>query len=73
MAEKGTEPDQKKMYGLVVAAGIEIALPVALLSWLGSVADERYGTSPFGVATGGMVGTIAGFLNLWKLLKRLDK
>ena len=46
--------------------GLEIAVPVAVFVYLGYKLDERWGTDPWLVVVGAMLGMTVGFYNLFK-------
>lgn len=59
--------------GIFVAAGMEIAIPVAAGALAGSYLDSKFDVSPWLTVILTGAGTAAGFLNLWRLLKRANK
>jgi len=59
-------------WGILGAAGIQLALVVVLFLYLGMKADAKWQMSPVGVVVGLFVGGLAGFVNLLKLLKYRD-
>ncbi len=49
--------------------GIEFAASVVVPMLVGNWADNRWGTSPWLALSGVVVGTVMGFIALFKLLK----
>lgn len=47
--------------------GIELAAAVGLLSLLGWWIDGRFGTAPWGLVVGAVVGLVAGMANLLRV------
>lgn len=50
-----------------------LAAAMALLGWLGWLADAKFQTKPVFFLIGLFSGMILGFYNLFKLLKNLEK
>jgi F0F1-type ATP synthase assembly protein I len=50
-----------------------LAAAVALMGWLGWIADAYLNTKPVFFLIGLFVGMFIGFYNMFKLLKKLDK
>lgn len=55
---------------LLMGAGVELAAVVGVLALLGWWLDGRYGTQPFLLLLGLLVGVVGGIYNLWRLAKR---
>lgn len=53
--------------------GLEMGLSVALGYFLGDRLDGYLGCGPFGMIGGVLLGTAAGFLSLYRALKRAHK
>jgi F0F1-type ATP synthase assembly protein I len=51
------------------STGIELALSVGLGYLLGDYLDGKAGTRPWLMLAGVLLGTVAGFLNLWRAMK----
>jgi F0F1-type ATP synthase assembly protein I len=50
-----------------------LAAAVAFMGWIGWMADAYYNTKPVLFLAGLFLGMIAGFYNLYKLLKNIEK
>jgi F0F1-type ATP synthase assembly protein I len=73
MPKNNSGNETLRTMGIFVAAGMEIAIPVVAGALAGSYLDGKFDLSPlFTVILTGL-GTVAGFLNLWRLLKRANK
>jgi len=59
-------------WGLLGAAGIQLAVAVVGGLYLGSVLDERWQQSPLFTIVGLILGAIGGLINLLRLLKYRD-
>lgn len=53
--------------------GIEIAVSVALPLWIGLYADKQYGSSPWGLLLGLLLGLFGLALNLYKVIVQLKR
>ncbi|MGH7540109.1 MAG: AtpZ/AtpI family protein [Gemmatimonadota bacterium] len=63
--------DLARQMGELAGYGLTIGLASALFAWLGSLADDRLGTTPLFVLTGAFVGFGAGFYSMyWRLVLR---
>lgn len=51
--------------------GLEMGLTVAGLTWLGHYLDERWGTAPWLLLTGGLVGAASALALLIRIAKGL--
>ncbi len=51
--------------------GLELALSIGLGYWVGDSLDEWLGTRPYMMIALVVVGSIAGFLSLWRGLQRM--
>jgi F0F1-type ATP synthase assembly protein I len=54
----------------LAGAGTELAGSVVLLALLGWWLDKRWGTSPWLLLLGTLVGTVGGIYNLWQAGQR---
>ena len=67
----------KKNYTRLILAystiGIQLAVTLLLFLFLGHWLDERYGSSPWFVLIGTVLGMGVGFYNLMKSLSELDR
>ena len=67
----------KKNYSRLILAystiGIQLAAILLLFLFGGHWLDERYGSSPWFVLLGTLIGMGAGFYNLMKSLSELDR
>lgn len=50
----------------MMGLGFDIAVPVALLGLLGHWLDRWWGTAPWLLAAGLLLGMVVGFYNLWR-------
>lgn len=53
---------------LIMQFGINMLVPIGIMSWLGILLDRRCGTSFFMVLFF-FVGAIAGFQNIWRMAR----
>lgn len=53
---------------LIMQFGINMLVPIGIMSWLGIWLDRRCGTSFFMVLFF-FIGAIAGFQNIWRMAK----
>ncbi len=53
--------------------GLELALSVGLGYWIGDSLDDWLGTEPYLMLTLVLLGSVAGFLNLWRGLQRMRR
>lgn len=58
-----------RAYALYGAAGFQFAVLIGGLAYAGNWADERWGTTPWLGLTGILVGSVAGFVNLWRIVQ----
>ncbi|MCS7014528.1 MAG: AtpZ/AtpI family protein [Gemmatales bacterium] len=65
MVLKGASPREVGRYFALAQVGLEMALPIAVGAWL----DYRWGTMPWLVITGVIVGFAVGMIHLWLLLR----
>lgn len=56
----------------LASAGVLVAGCVAVGAWAGVWADEKLGTSPWLAVTGVVLGVLAGFVQLWRLVGRMS-
>ena len=62
----------KRLEGLARYGGlaVQMALPIAVGAWLGSVMDHRQGTSkPYWTLLGLLIGLVLAFAGVWSRLK----
>ena len=50
-----------------------LAAAVAFMGWIGWLVDAHFDTKPLFFLAGLFLGMIAGFYNLFKLLKKIEK
>jgi F0F1-type ATP synthase assembly protein I len=68
----GNDPSGRREMGRLFAlsqVGIEMVVPIALGVWL----DKRWGTSPWLVAVGAVVGLVGGLTHLIYLLRKFER
>lgn len=53
---------------LIMQFGINMLVPIGIMSWLGILLDRRCGTSFFMVLFF-FIGAVAGFQNIWRMAK----
>lgn len=69
-------PDDPKIlsfaqaYGIYGSAGFQMAIAVVLGVLAGRWVDQKLATKPWFLIGGVILGTIAGFVNLFRLIKR---
>lgn len=59
--------------GVTSSAGVEFVAAVAILSWAGHWADERWGTAHIFTLIGFFLGLVVGFYSLMKTLRRVER
>jgi len=69
MAERGS--GAQRALGLASVAFV-MAAAIGLATWLGWYLDRRWDTAPWLTLAGLLVGTAAGFTEMFKMLKQLD-
>ena len=57
-------------FGRYAGLGLQYALTVALLAALGWWLDTRWGTMPWCLVVGAVLGSVAGFFNLVRAVPR---
>lgn len=62
----GPSPREMGRYFALAQIGLEMALPIGVGAWL----DYRWGTSPWLVITGVIVGFAVGMVHLWLMLRQ---
>lgn len=55
---------------MIMQFGINMLVPIGIMSWLGVLLDRRCGTSFFMVLFF-FVGAVAGFQNIWRMAKSI--
>ena len=65
MRRSGVSPRELGRYFALGQIGLEMVIPIALGAWL----DYRWGTSPWMVILGVLVGFAVGMTHLWLLLR----
>jgi len=55
------------------AIGLQFALSIALGAWGGNWIDTRFGTAPYGIMVGLLLGAAAGFRDLYRLARDASK
>ncbi len=65
-----SDPSFSKSMASIVGLGWVFAASVILGSLLGSYLDRRWGTGPWLLVSGAMLGTAAGVLHAWRVAKR---
>lgn len=67
------DPDRIRKWGELATIGPLLAASVILGWWIGSWADGKLGTEPWGLVAGVVLGTAAGFVQMVKLLNRVGE
>lgn len=57
-------------YGLYGGVGIQLVAAIGGGVWIGHFVDKKFGTTPWFLLLGILLGTMGGFYNLYVLLKR---
>lgn len=60
----GGAPGGANDFGRYATLGLQYALSIALLTGLGWWLDSTWGTTPWLLVTGAVLGVVAGFVNL---------
>ncbi len=71
MPTESEKQEDNRKSGLAYAAGLVLFASVAAFSGLGWLADRWLGTAPWLLATGVVLGSIAGFYQFIKLTSKL--
>lgn len=72
-------PDHENQAGLIAKgmkyAGVatQFAITLGVLGYIGLSADQKYGSDPWGVLTGILLGMALGIWSMLKQLAKLDK
>ena len=61
------------MTGKTINIGLTIGVSIAICTFLGYEADVHFQCSPKGLIAGALFGIVAGFVNMWEQLKKLNK
>jgi ATP synthase protein I len=69
---KGPEKDWGKDLGVITRVSIELVAGTAVGALLGYLADRMAGTAPWLMVVGVILGTIAGFRNIFRYLSGID-
>ena len=56
---------------VMLAAGTELAILVLAGLFLGNWIDRKWGTQPWGILAGTLVGTATGFYNFVRIINKL--
>ncbi|MBI1806877.1 MAG: AtpZ/AtpI family protein [Ignavibacteria bacterium] len=59
--------------GPLFTSGLQMAVAVGLLCFLGYLSDKQFGTTPWLMVTGVFVGAAAGFYLFMRTVSSLDK
>lgn len=62
-----------RAYGIYGGVGIQLAVSVLAGAFLGRYLDKKLDSFPLFIIVGTLLGTIAGFLNLYRVLKYQEK
>jgi F0F1-type ATP synthase assembly protein I len=60
------EPQDRQPWMRLAGVGVELAAAVGGFALLGYWIDRHYGSSPWGLLTGALLGLVGGFYNLIK-------
>src|SRR6185369_16433137 len=72
---KDGETEQSKEYrrmGIAYTIPVTLVTPIVLLTLVGWWLDERFHRSPIFVLCGALLGTLVGFINMIRLVNRLN-
>ena len=64
--------DLKELTGLSYV-GLFFGIAVAVGAWLGSLADDRWDTDPWGITIGAILGSISGFRELYRVAMKASR
>ena len=76
-AKSSNTPNTKKNkesgagFGFKISTEIIAALVVGV--WIGLIVDKYLGTKPFGLIIFFIFGALAGFLNVYRVMRRIEK
>lgn len=74
---KKNAKSHKDIYGGItgksVNIGLAIGVSIALCTFVGYEIDNYFRCSPKGMIAGSICGIIAGFVNMWEQLKKLNQ
>ncbi len=59
--------------GKTLNIGLTIGVSIALCTFIGYEIDEYFHTSPNGIIGGSLFGILAGFVNMWEQLRKLNQ
>jgi F0F1-type ATP synthase assembly protein I len=60
------------LWGVYGAASFQIFVSVAVFFYLGQWADAKWSTSPWLMSIGVFLGAIAGFVNLFMIVRKME-
>ncbi len=67
----------KEIYGGITGKtlniGLVIGVSIALCTFIGYEIDVHFNCSPQGIIGGALFGIVAGFVNMWEQLKKINK
>ena len=67
------EPSQYQQMGIAYTIPIALVTPIIFLTLIGAWLDARYHRSPLCTVGGALVGTIVGFMNMIRMLGKLNR
>ncbi|MBQ2593050.1 MAG: AtpZ/AtpI family protein [Candidatus Riflebacteria bacterium] len=59
--------------GKTINIGMAIGITIAICTFMGYEADIHFHCSPKGIIAGALFGIVAGFVNMWEQLKKLNQ
>ncbi len=59
--------------GKTINIGMAIGITIAICTFMGYEADIHFHCSPKGIIGGALFGIVAGFVNMWEQLKKLNQ
>ena len=73
MERRDGERPWATVYGPYLTLGLQLAVSVVALFFLGRWLDELWGTAPWLMLAGLLVGTVGGFVNFFRSVVALGK
>ena len=66
-----TQDETIRSSGLAYSAGIALFVSVVIMGFIGWIADQLLGSSPWGIVGGIVLGSLIGFLQLFRISSQI--